>query len=734
MKNKFTLILVLFGFSLTFFSQQKKLTLKSSIDSILITKPTTYKEIDKILKPFQRDSVKVKTIINTFLKANYNDGLAYEYIKLGNIYRKYSKYNKAVEYHKSALSFAKNNTEFKVFSLNMLGVDYRRKNIYTSAINYNKEALEIAEKIENPNSGVLRSMEVSYNSIGNIYILLEQYTLAEKSFKKALKIAKKSKNKWSLSINNENIAKVKEAQDSLDLAIFYTQKALKIDQSINNHYGRMICYNRLGKLYIKKSEYSKAKKFLNDAIPIAKSVKNIYYKALINNSLGWAETKTKNFSKAKKHFEISLDIAEKKNYKTALTEIYTNFSEYNELTGNHVDALKYYKKFTFISNQLLNDKTSKYVNDLIEKYDSDRKTNQIKNLARQNEIAQLQLIKNKNIWIIVFVSVLSLLVILYFLYRQNSLNKEKKILTLEQDVLRTQMNPHFIFNALNSIKHYIINNEQKNAVHYLNKFSKLIRRILEASNTKEISLQEELETMDLYMTIENIRFSNEIIFSIKVGEAINLETIKVPPLILQPFLENAIWHGLSSKKNDKKITLSVQKNKEGFVKIIIQDNGIGREASQQIQKRRIKSHTSFAVNSIQERFKLLRQIYGDNLGVTYIDLKTDTNAAGTTVVIPEDVGDMAAYFGTLERAIAMNPRVTIPSHGLPSGGTHLLEKTLRHRQKREQQVEAAYAKGCRGNELTAALYPDLNPGLIPYAEQNIRQHLRKLGHLPPFAS
>ena len=620
MKNKFTLILVLFGFSLTFFSQQKKLTLKSSIDSILITKPTTYKEIDKILKPFQRDSVKVKTIINTFLKANYNDGLAYEYIKLGNIYRKYSKYNKAVEYHKSALSFAKNNTEFKVFSLNMLGVDYRRKNIYTSAINYNKEALEIAEKIENPNSGVLRSMEVSYNSIGNIYILLEQYTLAEKSFKKALKIAKKSKNKWSLSINNENIAKVKEAQDSLDLAIFYTQKALKIDQSINNHYGRMICYNRLGKLYIKKSEYSKAKKFLNDAIPIAKSVKNIYYKALINNNLGWAETKTKNFSKAKKHFEISLDIAEKKNYKTALTEIYTNFSEYNELTGNHVDALKYYKKFTFISNQLLNDKTSKYVNDLIEKYDSDRKTNQIKNLARQNEIAQLQLIKNKNIWIIVFVSVLSLLVILYFLYRQNSLNKEKKILTLEQDVLRTQMNPHFIFNALNSIKHYIINNEQKNAVHYLNKFSKLIRKILEASSVKEATLQEELETMDLYMNIENIRFSNLINFEIKVDENLDLTKIKVPPLVLQPFLENALWHGLSSKKGNKTINLSVFKPSSDFIQIDIEDNGIGRKASAKIKSDKVINRKSIGIELTKERLNNFIKDFQNPFSLIFNDL------------------------------------------------------------------------------------------------------------------
>ena len=634
MKIKYSLILILLSFSLSFFSQHKKQILENSLETVLTTRPTTYKEIDKILKPFQRDSVKVKIVINKFIKADYNNGLAYEYIKLGNIYRKYSKYNKAIECHKKALFFAKNNTEFKIFSLNMLGVDYRRKNIYTTAINYNKEALEIAEKVEKPNSGILRSMEVSYNSIGNIYILLEQYKLAENSFKKAIKIAKKSKNKWSLSINNENIAKIKEAQDSLDLAIYYTKKALTIDKSINNHYGRMICYNRLGKLYIKKEDYSNAKKVLNDAIPIAESVKNSFYISLINNNLGWLNTKTKKYSKAKEHFKISLKIAEKKNYKTALTEIYTNYSEYHEQTGNYADALKYYKKHTLISNQLLNDKTSKYVNDLIAKYDSERKTNQIKNLAKQNEIAQLQLIKNRNFWVIFLVSTFSLLVILYFLYRQNLLKKEKKILTLEQDVLRTQMNPHFIFNALNSIKHYIINNEQKNAVHYLNKFSKLIRKILESSSVKEVSLQEELETMDLYMNIENIRFSNEIDYNFNVDQALDLSKIKVPPLVLQPFLENALWHGLSSKKGDKNILLSVYKPSENFIQIDIQDNGIGRKASAQIKSNKTIKRKSIGIELTKERLNNFIKGFKNPFSLSFNDLFDDQkNPNGTKVIL-----------------------------------------------------------------------------------------------------
>ena len=118
-----------------------------------------------------------------------------------------------------------------------------------------------------------------------------------------------------------------------------------------------------------------------------------------------------------------------------------------------------------------------------------------------------------------------------------------------------------------------------------------------------------------------------------------------------------------------------------------------------------------------------------NLAWFYV---ADLAEVGTTVVIPEGEGDMAVYFASLERVIAMKPHVVIPSHGLPSGLTHLLEKTLKHRQKREQQIQDAYEKGRRGSELTDLLYPDLAAGLIPLAEQNIRQHLRKLGYLEAF--
>ena len=211
---------------------------------------------------------------------------------------------------------------------------------------------------------------------------------------------------------------------------------------------------------------------------------------------------------------------------------------------------------------------------------------------------------------------------------------QKQINELKLTSLLSQMNPHFIFNALNSIKLYIINNESKNAAHYLNKFSKLIRRILEASNSKVISLQEELETIDLYMTIENIRFSNEINFDINVNEKINLNAIKVPPLILQPFLENALWHGLSSKKTDKSILLSIFKKDKKFVEILIEDNGIGREASAKIKSEKSINRKSIGINLTKERLTNFVKNLKNDFSIIYEDLIDKNKAAiGTKVTL-----------------------------------------------------------------------------------------------------
>lgn len=224
-------------------------------------------------------------------------------------------------------------------------------------------------------------------------------------------------------------------------------------------------------------------------------------------------------------------------------------------------------------------------------------------------------------------------VTMYIVNRTKALKRDKHILTLEQEMLRSQMNPHFIFNSLNSIKLYIINNEKENAVYYLNKFSKLIRKILMASKDKETTLHDELETMTLYINIENIRFSNEIDFNISIDPQVNTEIIKVPPLVLQPFLENALWHGLSSISEDKKILLNVLKTDSKYITVEIIDNGIGRVASQKLNDNRRLKRKSVGIDITKERLSNFSKAFSTSYHLEIQDLYENETASGTKIIL-----------------------------------------------------------------------------------------------------
>lgn len=210
-------------------------------------------------------------------------------------------------------------------------------------------------------------------------------------------------------------------------------------------------------------------------------------------------------------------------------------------------------------------------------------------------------------------------------------NYEKELAELKITALKSQMNPHFIFNSLNSIKLYIIDNDKDNAVYYLNKFSKLIRKILASTRVKEISLEEELDILKLYVGIENIRFENKINLKINVDPNLDIGTVKLPSLILQPFLENAIWHGLPSKKGEKILRIDLFKNSP-FLKIIIEDNGIGRVEAARLKNQKVHGKKSIGIELTKERLRNFSKDYENDYSIEFIDLYDEGEfAKGTRV-------------------------------------------------------------------------------------------------------
>ena len=199
--------------------------------------------------------------------------------------------------------------------------------------------------------------------------------------------------------------------------------------------------------------------------------------------------------------------------------------------------------------------------------------------------------------------------------------------------LRSRMNPHFIFNSLNSIKYFILKKENDTAEFYLNKFSRLLRLILDYTTHETITLQQELEALNVYLEIESVRFDQSFHYHIQVDETVDIDSINIPPLLLQPFVENAIWHGLANSEKDDKVCRIHISRHNGNVVMQIKDNGVGRRESARINANKI-SHNSHGLKITDERVMLFNNTNKGLLNIDVQDLKDETNEpAGTTVNI-----------------------------------------------------------------------------------------------------
>lgn len=617
------------------FAQSLHDSFEQLTDSLINIAPTSFTEIHKALRQYRTDTVSMRYFSEKSRVKGYMAGESYALSELGRTYRNKSNYSKAIELHKEALEIATeaNNIEFKISSLNYLGVVYRRTSSIRTAMDFNQQALELAEAVKNPSEGIKRSINVSLNSIGNLYLTLKQYDLAISYFERSMKLEAELNNVLGLAINSQNIGKCQEEMGMLDKALENYNTSLSYNENINNTMGLVICKNSIAQVYIKKEQYTDALKIIEVTMPAAIQMGNAFIIARLYNNLGWAQLKMKQNKNAEQSLLDGYATAEQYNLRDELAQASHLLSTLYEEKKNFKQALIYKNKGVSLDQEILNDGTVRYVNDILFRYDYEKKGNEIEVLAKQNEIVNLKLRKNRTLLLIGVLSLILLAGILYILYRQYQLSNEKKILTLEQTMLRSQMNPHFLFNSLNSIKLYIINNDKKNAVHYLNKFSKLVRKILEASSQREISLAEELETVELYMNIENIRFSNDINFKIDVSEDIDIHTVKIPSLILQPFLENALWHGLSSKEGEKNISLKVTSGEEGFINIAIVDNGVGRDMAEKIKEGKVLKRKSVGIDITKERLANFSKDYQNSFHVEIIDIYNDLNEPSGTKIL-----------------------------------------------------------------------------------------------------
>jgi tetratricopeptide (TPR) repeat protein len=450
--------------------------------------------------------------------------------------------------------------------------------------------------------GMIRLNDVNnsnaYDELGNLYF-------AKKDYKQALNFYLKEKDYYVIphfqASNLVNIALVYLQLGSHDSALIYLDKAEKIRQKEKS--GIYFASNFIGLDY----GYFK------------------YYAATGN--IKFAQECLKS---AIQQANLSRDIPVLIKYTNELSLFFLQ-------QGDSLQALRFLMKYHSMQDSLneLNMKSR------IATFEIEQKSQ-----LKENEIEHLQTQKTKQRnYYLIGGALLLLLVfagISRFRYKRKRDDEQlktefkKQLAQAETKALRAQMNPHFIFNSLNSINSFVIDQKHEIASDYLIKFSKLIRLILDNSRSETISLDKELETLKLYVLLESARFDNKFVCVYNIAEDVNTSTIMIPPMLLQPFVENAIWHGLMQKEGEGTITVEIKKQDEDFLDISIIDNGIGREKAAQL-KSKTATHTSHGLKVTSQRIDMMNKLNSTGAQVNIIDLKDDQgNAMGTKVelIIP----------------------------------------------------------------------------------------------------
>ncbi|MGZ8537683.1 MAG: sensor histidine kinase, partial [Flavisolibacter sp.] len=338
--------------------------------------------------------------------------------------------------------------------------------------------------------------------------------------------------------------------------------------------------------------------------------------------------------------------------KPLMRDIYEDLSHLYAKQKDFAKAYEYHQLFSTLKDNVLDETTTQQLNELETRYETGEKDKQIVLLEKEWQVqekeAQRQAtLKKAFIGGLLLISLLAILLV--YIFRQRFKNQKllslknneirdadfkRHMSELEMKALRAQINPHFLFNCMNSINRMILQGETERASAYLTKFSKLVRLILENAETPTVSLENELALLESYIQLEELRFKGKISYNISVDKSIEPESTYLPSMVLQPFVENAIWHGLMHKEGNEKGKISIAVIEEnGRLLCTIEDNGVGRERAQQLLEKSVLKGRSMGMKITEDRLKLLNNGSAEPI-IWITDLKdTMDHPTGTRIEI-----------------------------------------------------------------------------------------------------
>ncbi len=584
---------------------------------------------DKALK-FYQQALKIDT------ENGRTENISTRLSNIGVLYADQGQFDKAIEYYNKALKIDEelNNKKNIAVRLNNIALIYTRWGRYNSALDNFQKALEIDKELGNQEEIAIR-----LNNIGMIFLYLKKFEQSIEYFNQALEIDNKLNNKKNIAIRYNNLGRAFNSLNNYKKAITYYNKALEINEKIKNKRDIAIGLKNMGETYIELNKHEEALQKLNSAlkINIELGIKSEISK--VYQLIGVVYNKKKNYNKAINNYRKSIELSLDLNLFNVSMKNHKDLSEMYKIIGKNDISLKHFKQYTILKDSLSNEENSKQISLIQAKYESEKKEREIVLLNKDKELSESK-IKQQRILIYIFILIVTVLAVsflLVFLYLKNkeyrTKNKLKEELNMYmQKALRQQMNPHFIFNTLTSIQYFILQNNIVESNKYLSKFAKLMRLTLDNSQHNTISIEEELESLKLYLELESLRFETKFDFEIN-KKNIEINDYQIPTLLIQPFVENAIWHGLMTKKEKGKILIEISKN-NNIIVCKIEDNGIGRKKANEIKNKKNKTHQSLGTKITKARLDLINSLYDSDMNIIYTDLYDGNgNAIGTKVEI-----------------------------------------------------------------------------------------------------
>jgi len=501
------------------------------------------------------------------------------------------------------------------------------------ALEYYFKSLKISETLNDK-----KAVAYMYDNIGGVYSAIGNYNKALEYRNLSLNIKQALGDERRMGGSYVNIGALYSTQSNYKQALEYLLKALKIGEKYKNTQRIILCNLNIGDTYKSLKDYNKALEYTFNALALAERNNNDFYTAAAEVNIGEVYGLQQNFSNALAHLQKGLATAKKvKSSEIERNASYTMYQTYT-MMGDYKQALEYFKNYEVVKEKTNGEEAAARIANLEARYKNEKAQQKMELLSKENEIQALK-ISSKNYWIAGLAGIIvAIVIITFYVVRNKVLKDDKRVLLLEQKTseleqkaLRAQINPHFLFNALNSIQKFIVSGDQDNAHEYISKFSLLMRKILDNSEYAYVTIEEEMSAVRLYLEIEKLRVKNKFSFAINIAPEIDSYNVHMPAMLIQPYVENAIWHGIMNKEGAGHVQIDIE-TKNGTILFTVSDNGIGRVKAAELRKESSTIHKSAGLKLVKDRIDSINARRETKIEVSINDKLTKQETANGTEV------------------------------------------------------------------------------------------------------